>query len=115
MATYFVNLPSTDVKAEIEAPSSRQARTAYLDYLVRNKIVPWRGRNLLRESIITDRIESGQVPIDVKLNYKLKEKEEEPTEEIVIGPEVETDVPTRVGRQSKIAEASQRLLRQGIF
>ena len=31
MPTYFVTLESTGVKAEVEAPTTRSARTVYLD------------------------------------------------------------------------------------
>ena len=72
MATYYVNLPSSGVSAEVEAPTTRSARTTYLDYLTRNKIVPWQGRNSLREEIITDRIESGQMDVDIRLNYEME-------------------------------------------
>ena len=86
MAFYFLELPGTDVKAEVEAPSTRSAQTSYLDYLTRNQIVPWKGRNALRSSIIVDRIESGQMPVDVNLNYNLEQGGvSEP--ETVLGPQ----------------------------
>jgi len=86
--TYFVTLESTGVKAEVEAPTTRSARTVYLDYLTRNKLVPWVERQNLREEVIVDRIESGQVPIDVNLSYSLEGGGVGPDEEFSIGPQV---------------------------
>ncbi len=73
MPSYFVTLEATGISAEVEAPTTRSARTTYLDYLTRNKIVPWKGRNSLRDSIVVDRIESGQMDVDIKLDYKLED------------------------------------------
>ena len=68
-STYYVTLPNAGVTAEVTAGSTRQARTVYLDHLTRTGIVPWRGRNDLRDQIIIDRISPGQIPTDVQLSY----------------------------------------------
>ena len=68
-STYYVTLPNAGVTAEVTAGSTRQARTVYLDYLTRSGIVPWRGRNDLRDQIIIDRISPGQIPTDIQLSY----------------------------------------------
>lgn len=69
MATYYVTLPNVGVTAEVTAGTTRQARTAYLDYLTRSKTVPWKGRQDLRDQILIDKITPGQIPTDVELAY----------------------------------------------
>lgn len=99
MAFYYLELPNTDIKAEVEAPSTRSAQTTYLDYLTRNGIVPWRGRNALRPDIIVDRIESGQMPVDINLNYNL-ESGGVSESEMTLGPEsqpMEEDMREEMG------------------
>ncbi len=89
MPSYYLELPETGISAEVEAPSTRSAQTTYLDYLTRNNIVPWKGRNALRPSIVTDRIESGQMDVDINLSYSMEPiggAIEEP--EVVLGPEM---------------------------
>ena len=139
MPSYFLELPGTGVTAEVEAPSTRSAQTTYLDYLTRNKIVPWKGRNALRPSIVTDRIESGQMDVDINLNYNLEPGgiQEEP--EVMLGPQSQgllnpppiesvdrpliersrTDVPqdvptTTLGKQIPIQAVAKRRLSDGV-
>lgn len=69
MATYYVTLPNSGVTAEVTADTTRQARTAYLDYMTRSNQVPWKGRQDLREQLLIDKISPGQVPTDVELAY----------------------------------------------
>ena len=135
MASYFLELPGTGIKAEVEAPSTRSAQTTYLDYLTRNKIVPWKGRNALRPSIVTDRIESGQMDVDINLNYNLESGGVEETSEVMLGgpqfvsspietvdrPPIavsKTDIPkdvptTSIGNQMPIQVASKRRFIEG--
>ncbi len=87
MPSYFLELPGTGVTAEVEAPSTRSAQTTYLDYLTRNKIVPWKGRNALRPSIVTDRIESGQMDVDLNLSYSMESGGVQEEPEVVLGPQ----------------------------
>ena len=68
-STYYVTLPNSGVTAEVTAYSTRQAPTVYLDYLTRSGVVPWRGRTDLRDQIIIDRIDPGQIPTDIQLSY----------------------------------------------
>ena len=56
MATYYVTLPNSGVTAEVTADTTRQARTAYLDYMTRSNQVPWKGRQDLREQLLIDKI-----------------------------------------------------------
>ena len=72
MATFFVLLPQTRISAEVEAPSSRKAETVYMDFLTRNKIVPWKERGKLKPFIQISRTEPGSKAADVQLVYLLK-------------------------------------------
>ena len=76
-STYYVTLPNSGVTAEVTAYSTRQARTVYLDYLTRSGVVPWRGRTDLRDQIIIDRIDPGQIPTDIQLSYGTQPQAEE--------------------------------------
>jgi len=67
--SYFVQLPQVGVSAEVVAPTPRSAKTTYLDYLTRNRVIPWRGRQGTRTGIIVDRIEPGSMAVDVSLSY----------------------------------------------
>ncbi len=69
MASYLIEHPQIGIRAEVEAPTPRSAKTSYLDYLRRNKMIPWRGSTSLRKGIIVDRIESGSQDVDVNLQY----------------------------------------------
>jgi len=75
--SYYVTLPNSGVTAEVTASSTRQARTVYLDYLTRSGVVPWRGRTDLRDQIIIDRIDPGQIPTDIQLSYGQSAPQEE--------------------------------------
>ncbi len=97
MSTYFVSLPSTGISAEVEAPTTRSARTTYLDYLTRNGIIPWSGRNRLREGILTDKIESGQMEVDIQLSYGLEGAGQKPSS--VYSP----DESIEIGRPNAIS------------
>jgi len=75
--SYYVTLPNSGVTAEVTAQSTRQARTVYLDHLTRSGVVPWRGRTDLRDQIIIDRIDPGQIPTDIQLSYGQQQPIEE--------------------------------------
>ncbi len=94
MATYYITSP-VEVKAEVTAPSTRSARTTYLDYLTRNGLLPWGGRGDFRKSILIDRIESGQFPVDVDLDYRLESSSSGPDEEFELGGDPERGLPQR--------------------
>jgi hypothetical protein len=81
MPTYYVFIPNYQVTAEVDATNSKHARTAYLDYLTRNQLVPWKGRQAIRKSVKVARSEPGQSKVSVHLDYDMgfshQTKEEE--------------------------------------
>lgn len=70
MPVYFAYHPEVGIQAQVTAPTTRKARTSYMDYLTRNELVPWRGRQEFRKSIILDQIDPGSTPVDVEINYR---------------------------------------------
>jgi len=74
MPTYYVISPEVDLRAEIEAPDTRYARTTYLDYLTRGGQLPYSQRQAVRSSIVVSRIESGDFPVDAKLDYDMRDQ-----------------------------------------
>lgn len=62
-----------DISAEVSAPDSRHARTAFLDYLSRSGMIQWGERQAARKLIITKRMKPGEIQTDVKLEYGTKE------------------------------------------
>lgn len=73
MPVYFTYHPEVGLQAQITAPTTRKARTTYLDYLYRNDLIPWRGRQEIKKSIIVDQITAGEVPVDLELTYRTGE------------------------------------------
>jgi hypothetical protein len=74
MAVYYVFMPKyIDITAEVDAPDSRHARTAYLDYLSRSGMIQWGERQAARRQIITKRMQPGEIQTDVKLEYGVRE------------------------------------------
>lgn len=68
--SYFVQVPGTDFPtAEVEASSSKHARTAYLDYLSRNEYIGWRDRQAWRRKTITKRMQPGEFKTQILLDY----------------------------------------------
>lgn len=68
--SYFVQIPGTDFPtAEVEASSSKHARTAYLDYLSRNEYISWRDRQAWRRKTIAKRVQPGEFKTQVLLDY----------------------------------------------
>lgn len=68
--TYLVGAANLDVTAEVTgAPSTRHARTAFLDYLTRNHLIPYTQRKTVRSVLYTKRILPGQIATSVQLDY----------------------------------------------
>ena len=83
MATYYVTAPGSSVTAEVNAPDSRHARTTFLDYLSRSRMIPWGARQQIRKQLMTKRMESGSIPTTVQLSYNTEES----------APQVITEAP----------------------
>jgi len=69
MPTYLTMAPNVEITAEVDAPDSRHARTAYLDYLTRNGYVPYTVRQALRRVVTTKRVQPGEAMTTVRLSY----------------------------------------------
>ena len=69
MATYYASIPNFDVTAEIEASDTKHARTSFLDYLSRNGYIDWGQRKVTRKAIILKRVQPGEIPTSIQLDY----------------------------------------------
>ena len=69
MPTYYGQIPGASVTAEIEAPDTRHGRTVFLDYLSRQGFIPHGKRQFTRKQIIMQRMEPGQIPTSIQLDY----------------------------------------------
>ena len=79
MSTYYVTAPGASITAEVDAPDSRHARTTFLDYLSRSRMIPWGARQTVRKQLMTKKIQPGSIATSVQLSYNTKE----PTPEVV--------------------------------
>ena len=72
MPYYYVTHPNLDISATIEAPTTEKSRTTFLDYLERQGIILRGQRNLLRENMVAERLNSPEsVLSDIELHYGL--------------------------------------------
>jgi hypothetical protein len=70
MAYYYITHPDIPVKASVEAPTTEKARTVYLDYLERHRIVRRSQRQSLRPLMILKRMDSrDEILTDITLSY----------------------------------------------
>jgi len=97
MPTYYVTAPGSQITAEVSAPDSRHARTTFLDYLSRSRLIPWGARQQVRKQLMTKRIESGSIPTTVQLSYNT---EEAPAEVITEAPVVQPTQQEQVQPQT---------------
>jgi hypothetical protein len=69
-ASYYVQVPGTNFPtAEVEAASTKHARTAYLDYLSRNNLIDWNERQAWRSKTLAKRMQPGEFKTQVVLDY----------------------------------------------
>ena len=74
MPSYYVHIPNSEAPtAEVEASSTKHARTAYLDFLSRGGQIDWRDRQTTRKLIKVNRMDPGGIQTQVKLEYGVKE------------------------------------------
>lgn len=70
MPTYFAEIPGYELaKAEIEAPSTKKARTTFLRYLHSRGYIEHDAKSDFREDILVRQMTPGQFPVTVKLQY----------------------------------------------
>ena len=87
MVTYYIYIPNSRMPtAEVEATSTRHARTAYLDYLSRNNLIGWGDRQAVRGHIKVNRMQPGEMQTQVKLEYGVGEP---PVQEVEAPPTTE--------------------------
>lgn len=74
MPDYVVFAPGTGINlvAGVEAPSTKHARTVYLDYLSRNGQVSWNQRQELRKHIKVMKDTEGAMDADIYLDYDME-------------------------------------------
>jgi len=99
MGTYYVFKPNFEITAEVSAPDSRHARTAFLDYLSRSGQILYSQRQETRRELITKKMQPGEIQTSVQLEYGIKESPvqeieipKEPTREEVLQRLDETDL-----------------------
>ena len=70
MPTYYTVIPGEEsLAAEIDAPDKRHGKTVYLDFLVRNGVIPYGERSMYRKKVKMDNMEPGEFPTAAKLTY----------------------------------------------
>jgi len=70
MFTYYVSIPNSEAPtAEVEASSTKHARTSYLDYLSRNGRIGWKDRQNTRPLIKVSRMQPGEIQTQVRIDY----------------------------------------------
>jgi len=81
MATYYVHIPGSEAPtAEVDASSTRHARTAYLDYLSRSGVITWSNRQATRSLVKVNRMQPGEIQTQVKLEYEASKSPEQVVE-----------------------------------
>ena len=70
-ATYHAFLPGGQSAEIKDAPSTKRARTVFLDYLARNKYIKWDDRGEVRRHIKVNKVFPGEIEADVILDYNL--------------------------------------------
>jgi len=90
LATYYLFSPNLNVTAEVDAPTTRSARTAFLDYLTRTGKLPFSQRRVFRKKLITKRMQPGEIRTTVQLVYGESQppvRVFQPTEESIVSTE----------------------------
>jgi len=68
--TYYLFVPNSQLPtAEVEADTKDHARTAYLDYLSHNSIIPYSDRGSMRRKVKGVRSSRGEIEASVSLSY----------------------------------------------
>lgn len=71
---YYVFIPGYRITAEVrDAPTTKHARTAFLDFLVRQRRIPYIQRARARRRMKTLRVRRGEIPASVVLDYDMPE------------------------------------------
>lgn len=114
-ATYHAFLPGGQSAEIKDAPSTKRARTVFLDYLARNKYIKWDDRGEVRRHIKVNKVFPGEIEADVILDYNLVPGSAE--SQVPIGTESTMSIVDESGRPTDIegrvqAEASSQVKRR---
>lgn len=102
MPTYYVHIPDTEAPtAEVEASSTKHARTAYLDYLSRNSIIAWQERQSTRSLIKVSQMQPGEIRTQVQLDYDMRPEPEAVIEEV---PEYNEEIDQDIVRRASMSD-----------
>lgn len=88
MPYYYISNPRMEpnITAQAEAPSTKKARTLYLDYLVRNNVISWSERGKVRPFLVVDKMEEDEFPTRVQLSWYKQPEDLEPEMDLSIEP-----------------------------
>jgi len=78
MPEYRAEMPGQKVAKVEGAPTTKHARTAYLDYLSRNQRISWRDRGEARRMIDVDRWQDEWMNPDIVLDYDMITESDQP-------------------------------------
>lgn len=93
MPTYYTVIPGEEsLAAEVDAPDKRHGKTVYLDFLVRNGVIPYGERSMYRKKVKMDNMEPGEFPTAAKLTYSYQGEEPVTREEAPVEV-LPTEVP----------------------
>lgn len=114
-ATYHAFLPGGQSAEIKDAPSTKRARTVFLDYLARNKYIKWDDRGEVRRHIKVNKVFPGEIEADVILDYNLVPGSAE--NQVPIGTESAMSIVDESGRPTDLegrvrAEASSQVSRR---
>ena len=106
MPTYYTVIPGEEsLSAEVDAPDKRHGKTVYLDFLVRNGVIPYGERSLYRKKVKMDNMDPGEVPTSAKLTYSYQGAEPAPREEVPV-EELPTQVPQYQSAPKPVPESN---------
>ena len=95
MPSYFTFIPNGDMPtAEIEAESTKHARTAYLDYIARTGLIGWNDRKAARRLTITKKMEPGEIQTQLHLDYSIQPQQ----------PEMQVEIPQQYTDQTPVEQ-----------
>jgi hypothetical protein len=102
--SYYGYIPGfEDVKAEIEAPSTKKAKTVLLRYLASRGLISHAQKEQIRDKILVKRMYPGQFPTTVKLTYSGEVEEGRLVSPGSTSQEMSTDYPP-VSEESRETE-----------
>jgi hypothetical protein len=107
---YYVFIPGYRITAEVrDAPTTKHARTAFLDFLVRQRRIPYIQRARARRRMKTLRVKRGEIPSSVVLDYDMPEPYTEmPISEAPYTEDIESPESVQVDGEALAYRAGER-------